>query len=75
MASQRVYFTKYANDKFEILNKYKVFITKERVEEVLRLPDLTAKKGKYLIYKKEVAAVIIKKEGEISKVITFYPTK
>ena len=75
MVSQSVYFTKYASDKFEILNKYKVFFTKEQLEETLRLPDLTAKKGKYLIYRKEGLAVIIKKEGEINKVITFYPTK
>ncbi len=70
-----VEFTKYAHDKFEILNKYKVFFTKEQLEEALRLPDSIAKKGKYLVYKKDRAAVIVKKEGKIYKVITFYPIK
>lgn len=75
MVSQSIYFTKYANDKFDLLNKYKVFITKERVEETLRLPDSIGKKGKYLIYQKEGTAVLVKKEGVINKVITFYPKK
>jgi len=68
------YFTKYANKKFEILNKYKIFITKEQVEEVLNLPDATRHKGKYLIYLKAKLAVIVRKD-EVSKVITFYPVK
>ncbi|PIT94217.1 hypothetical protein COU00_00160 [Candidatus Falkowbacteria bacterium CG10_big_fil_rev_8_21_14_0_10_43_11] len=70
-----IQFTKYANDKFEILNKYKVFITKEQIEEVLRLPDATRRKGKYLICAKGKLAAVLKIEDGINKVVTFYPTK
>lgn len=75
MASQNLYFTKYASDKFEILNKYEIFITKEQVEETLRLPDATRRKGKYLIYVKDKLAAVIKIEDGMNKVITFYPVK
>ncbi|MFA6550962.1 MAG: hypothetical protein WCV41_00310 [Patescibacteria group bacterium] len=75
MANQNIYFTKYANDKFEILNKYKTFVTKEQVEEAVRLPDVTRRKGKYSIYVKGELAVVVKMEDGINKIITFYPTK
>jgi hypothetical protein len=74
-APNGVYFTKYANDKFETLNKYKVFITKEQAEETMRLPKKIEKKGKYLYYRGEALTVIVKKEGNLHKVITFYPMK
>ena len=41
-----IYFTKYANDKFDILNKYKVYFTKEQIEDTVKLPDKISKKGK-----------------------------
>jgi hypothetical protein len=31
------YYTKYAEQKFDILNKYKIFIRKEEIEEILTL--------------------------------------
>jgi len=74
MAAQNYIFTQYANDKFELLNQFRVFITKEQVIEAINLPETVAKKGKYLIYKKDRVVVIIKKEGGINKIITFYPT-
>ncbi len=74
MVSQNIYFTKYAGDKFDLLNKYKVFITKERVEETLHLPDSAEKKGKYLYYRSAELTVVVKKEGMLNKVVTFYPT-
>ena len=75
MVSKNIYFTKYSNDKFEILNKYKVFITKEQVEEALRLPDAAVKKSKYFYYRRDGLTVVVKKEGRTSKIVTFYPTK
>ncbi|MFH1326114.1 MAG: hypothetical protein ABIH48_01445 [Candidatus Falkowbacteria bacterium] len=70
-----LYFTKYASKKFEILNQHKVFITKEQVEDAINLPAKSSKKGKYLLAEKEGIKVILKKENNINKVITFYPTK
>lgn len=70
-----LYFTKYATKKFDILNQYKVFITKEEVEEAAKAPDKTEKKDKYLFVEKDGLKVVIKKEDNINKIITFYPVK
>jgi len=70
-----LYFTKYAEKKFDILNKHKVYFTREQIEETLKLPDKTGKKGKYLTAHKNGIKVIYKKEDEIIKIITFYPVK
>lgn len=70
-----LYYTKYANDKFEILNKHKVFFTKEQIEDAINLPDKLGKKGKYLGAKKDGIKVVYLKDGEVNKIITFYPIK
>jgi hypothetical protein len=70
-----IYFTKYANNKFELLNKYKVYFTREQVEDAVKLPDKIEKKGKYLGAEKDGVKVIYLKEGGVDKVITFYPVK
>ena len=70
-----LYFTKYAEKKFDILNKHKVYFTHEQIEETTKLPDKTGKKGKYLTTQKNGIKVIYKKEGELIKIITFYPVK
>jgi len=69
------HFTSYAEQKFEILNKHKVYFTREQIEECLRLPDRSAKKGKYMTAEKDGVKVIFKKEGEVKRIITFFPTK
>lgn len=69
------YFTKYANEKFDILNKHKVFITREQVEETIKLPNKINKKGEYFVARKDEVGVIYKKEAEVIKIITFYPIK
>jgi len=48
-----IYFTKYAEQKFDILNKHKVYFTREQVEDAVKFPDKVEKKGKYLGAKKE----------------------
>ena len=68
-------FTKYAEQKFDILNKHKVFITREQVEDAVNLPEKLEKKNKYLLTRKEGVKVIYKKESEIINIITFYPVK
>jgi len=70
-----LYFTKYAEKKFDILNKHKVYFTREQIEETLKLPDKTEKKGKYLTAQKNRIKVIYKREDEMTKIITFYPIK
>lgn len=70
-----IYFTKYAEQKFDILNKHKVFFTREQIEDVVKLPDKTGKKSKYLTVEKEGIKVIFQKQGNANKIITFYPIK
>ncbi len=70
-----IYFTKYSENKFDVLNKHKVFFTKEQVCEVVNSPDKTGKKAGYLTAQKETIKVIYKKETDCLKVITFYPIK
>ena len=69
------YFTKYAEQKFDILNKHKIFFTREQVEDAIALPDKTGRKGKLLTAQKQGVKVIYKKEGNILKIMTFYPIK
>ncbi|MDO8668472.1 MAG: hypothetical protein Q7K35_05300 [bacterium] len=70
-----LYFTKYAENKFEILNKHKVFFTREQVEDAVAAPEKQSKKGKLLTAQKEGMKVIYKKDGDILKIITFFPVK
>ena len=70
-----IHFTKYAEKKFDILNKYKVFYTKEQIEDVVLSPAKTGLKDKYLYAEKDGMKVIYKKEDEVTKVLTFFPVK
>jgi len=70
-----IIFTSYSNQKFDILNKHKVFLRKEEVEEAIKSPDQVKKQNKYFGATKDGIKVIYKKEDEIIKVITFFPVK
>jgi hypothetical protein len=70
-----LYFTKYAEQKFDILNKHKVFFTREQIEDAVNCPEKIGKKGKLLTAQKNEIKVVYKKEAEIIKIITFYPVK
>lgn len=70
-----IHFTSYANNKFDILNKHKVFLRKEEIEETATAPDEVKKQGKYFGATKDHIKVIYKKENEIIKIITFFPIK
>jgi hypothetical protein len=70
-----LHFTKYAEQKFDILNKHGVYFRKEQILDCVNLPDKTAKKGKYIIYQKENIKTVCQKQDELMKIITFYPTK
>ncbi len=68
------YFTKYAEKKFDILNKHKVYITREQVEDCLAEKNLE-RKGKYYLAKKDGIGVVFDKQGGKIRIITFYPIK
>lgn len=68
-----VYFSNYAEQKFSLLNAHGVFIRREQVESALAAPDRRGRLGRHLSAEKDGVKVIYLKEGEIKKVITFYP--
>ncbi len=68
-----LHFTKYAEQKFDILNKHKVYITREDIESALEKPDITGKKPGYLFAQKDNLKVIYKVENGTIMIITFYP--
>jgi hypothetical protein len=70
-----IYFTKYAEKKFDILNKHKVFFTREQIIDTVKDPDRVRKKGKYLAVRKDGVKVVYNKEAGCKRVITFYPVK
>ena len=70
-----LYFTKYAEQKFDILNRHKVFFTREQIEDTIALPEKQNKKGKLMTAQKEGIKVIYKKDNGILKIITFFPVK
>jgi hypothetical protein len=70
-----IHYTKYAEKKFEILNKYQVFLRKEEIDEALNSPDKCEAVGKYRAACKGNVKVVYEQEGEVVRVITFYPIK
>ena len=70
-----IYFTKYADKKFEILNKYGVYFTKEQIVDCFKYPEKKQKKNKYITYEKENIKIIIQKENNKIKILTFFPIK
>jgi hypothetical protein len=69
------YFTQYAEQKFEILNKHGVFVTREQIEDAVKLPNKTGKKSGYLTAEKDGVKVVYKKDSGEIKIVTFYPVK
>ena len=70
-----IYFTNYAEKKFDILNKHQVFFTKEQVKETINKPDQIKKKNQYLIASRENIRVIYEEKNSTKRVLTFYPVK
>lgn len=70
-----IYYTIYAEQKFDLLNKHKVFFTKEQIEDCIQLSEKNGKIGTYIYYEKENIKVICKKINNVIKVCTFYPIK
>ncbi len=70
-----IYFTAYANQKFDILQKHKVYVIKEQIQDVVLSPDKVAKKGKYFSATKDDWRVIYQKQAEVVRILTFFPVK
>lgn len=74
-----IYFTKHADDKFDILAKHEFYVSKKQVLETINDPDnIDYSRHPLLIAQKKldkdhVLRVVYKKEDSLIKVITFYP--
>lgn len=68
-----IYFTAYAEKKFNLLNNHKVYIRKEEVELALATPDKRGKIGSLLTCERNNLKVVYQREAGIQKIITFYP--
>lgn len=68
-----LYFSKHAENKFEILNKHKIYFTREQIEDVVSSPEKIEKKGKFIFSKKDNIRVIHQEKEGIKKILTFYP--
>ena len=73
--ANKMLFSKYAEEKFDILNKYKVFYTHEDIEDIINNPEKVGKKNKLIsAVKNNIKVLYTIKEGE-KKIVTFYPIK
>ncbi len=68
-----IYFTKYAEQKFELLNAHKVYIRKEEVERVVASPEKSGRIGTLVTAEAGTIKVVYQKEPNLKKIITFYP--
>ncbi len=70
-----LHFTKYAEKKFDVLNKHKIFFTREQIKEVVLNSDEINKKDKYYFAVRDKVCVVFQKQSGIKRIITFYPIK
>lgn len=68
-----IHFSKYAENKFEILNRHDVYFTRELIEDCVISPDQTGKISEFDTAQKEGVKVVYKKELGIITILTFYP--
>lgn len=74
-----IVFTKHAKDKFKILKSHKFLIPKRYVLQTVENPELVDRSRVPLLIaqrkidKSHVLRVVYKQEGQIFKIITFYP--
>ena len=75
-----IHFTRHAQDKFDILARHGVELSKDQVIQTVFYPDLVDKNTRFplIIAQKEldkehVLRVVYKQEDNIKSIITFYP--
>jgi len=77
----KIIFTKHAHLKFEILEEHGFKVTKRQIEDAINNPEnvTMAKKGRLIaqraISETHVIRVVYQKDGDIMRVITFYPAR
>lgn len=75
MSQNSIYFTKYAEEKFYLLNRHHLYFTHEDIENCVKLPEKVEKRGAYFKAAKDGLKVIYKKEVGVIMIITFFPVK
>lgn len=74
-----IYFTKHAEEKFAILEKHKISLSKKQIIETVLVPDkIDGSRQPLLIAQRylddrHVLRVVYKQEESLIKIITFYP--
>lgn len=76
-----IYYTKYAEEKFNVLREHKFSLTKEDIDKIITAPEKIKRFDKKLLqadgrYSDEYnVRVIFKRENNTKKIITFYPVR
>ena len=79
-STMMLHFTKYANDKFDILKRHGFVVSSDQAEDALKNPDAVDESRAPLYFaqknidEKRVLKVVYKKESGMVKIITFYPS-
>lgn len=74
-----IYFTAYAHKKFLVLERHNVALSREEVASIVEFPDTIDDTKKPLVFARKkltgdrALCAVYKKEGELRKIITFYP--
>lgn len=74
-----IFFTAYAKKKFSVLERHGILFALKEVVFVAESPDAIDDTKKPLVFARKklddgrTVCVVYKKEGELQKIITFYP--
>ncbi len=77
----QLFFTKHALEKFDVLARHQVNVTKAQVEETVTSPDTRDEARAPLIFAEKslgethVLRVAYKQENDVNMILTFYPVK
>ena len=77
----KIHFTRHAEQKFDVLGRHGFLVKREQVVDVILSPEgVDLSKEPLIINQKKIdkthyLRVVYKKEGNIIKVITFYPAR
>ncbi len=75
ITKKTIYFSKYAEKKFDVLNKHKVYFTHELIEDAVKNSDQIGKLNNFKTFQRDGVKVIGKEELGVFVILTFYPVK